>query len=154
MPLRTNSAAVAAVLGQDYEAGDAVNDIPATDLTPFMTSANAIVNQVVVLAGSSRDQFRAALASDSATQELIERWLSAHFYCAQDKPEIQKTTQGASASFQGQKQTQGLDTTEYGRRAITLDYSGKLNALDKRAFARTAWLGKPVSQQVPYCQRN
>jgi hypothetical protein len=124
------------------------------DLTPYIAAANAVVNQVVSLSSKrplAGNFFGTTL--DSTTAELVERWLAAHYYQAQDKGFESKSTGVSSGSFQGQKGSTGLETTEYGKRALLLDWTGCLEALDKRKFAGGQWLGKPPSVQIPYSQR-
>ena len=48
----------------------------------------------------------------------------------------------------------GLDSSFYGQTAMRIDRSGMLWNIDKQQFARGVWLGKPVSEQIPYDQRD
>ena len=130
MATRSTSDDVRKVLGKDYD----WERMP--DLTPMIDSAAALVARVTSVALSAK-----SISLTAVEQELVMRWLSAHFYQAQDKGYASKSTQGASASFQGQKGQTGLETTEYGKRAILLDYSGVLDAIDKRKIAVGAWGG-------------
>jgi hypothetical protein len=126
MANRTNSNAVAGILTRDWD-GE-------TSLIPYIQSANAMVNRVASIAPQR------GIALSNSELELIERWLSAHFYCCSDQPLAQKTTDGAAGQFQG-KTEDGLCGTKYGQMAVRLDISGVLNALDKRLVAKGAWLG-------------
>jgi hypothetical protein len=120
-----------------------------TDLTPFIASASAIVDQVIVLAAKKPNP----VFFDAVTPELIERWLACHFYCQVDLLYQSKSTGGASASFQGQTSTD-FDSTRYGQTACNIDYSGMLRAIGRRQIAQGFWIGKPPSQQIPYEERN
>lgn len=121
---RTTPAAVEAILGDDY------NYDGNTDLTPFIASANIIVNRVNTCALAKNP----AIVLGDDELELIERWLAAHYYCKMDQLYQSKSTSSASASFQGQK-TNSIESTDYGQSAINMDYSGCLSAISKRAFA-------------------
>ncbi len=72
---------------------------------------------------------------------MIERWLAAHYYCAMDPVYMSKSTGGASGSFQRKAGDGTFETTEYGRMACSLDYSGATAAVGKRQFAYGIWLG-------------
>jgi hypothetical protein len=140
---RTTSAAVIGILQGDY---DTINN---PSLQPFIDSASIMVDRVVAVAKTKASPVSLLINE----QEVIERWLAAHFYCVSDQPYAAKTTAGASANFQGRTDI-GLEGTKYGQMAIRLDYSGILNAIDKRLFSQMAWLGKPAGEQTPYRQRN
>jgi hypothetical protein len=136
---RTNSAAVQSLLGPNYDC--------TTDLTPFIQTANGMADRVAACA--------AAKGKALTPQELqsIEGWLAAHFYAQMDQLYKSKSTGGASASFQGET-GKGLESTLYGQSALMADYSGCLTVISKRQVARLNWLGKPVSEQIPYDQRD
>jgi hypothetical protein len=78
--------------------------------------------------------------------ELIERWLSAHFYALSDQTLASKSTSKASGSFHGQTQMD-FDSTKYGQAAQNIDTSGCLRAIGKRQFGSSKWLGSGT----PYC---
>jgi hypothetical protein len=137
---RTTTLQVQALLGADYDG--------VSDLQQFIDTATVITNRVETYAR----EFRGTVLS-SAELELIERWLSAHFYCQSDKTYSTKATSGASGSFSGQT-AMGLDSTLYGQTAMRIDYSGALVKIDKGSVATGAWLGKPPSSQIPYNQRD
>jgi len=125
---RTTPLAVQGILGKQYDA--------LTDLQQFIDTASAVVDDTVQCASQ-----RKWLLSP-AKQELIERYLAAHFYAAMDQLMSQKSTGQASATYQGQT-AMSLDGTKYGQVAMNLDYSGCLSAISKRAFARGFWMGTP-----------
>ena len=137
---RTTAAAVKLVLNRDY---DFKHD---PDLTPYIDAASSLVDDVADCAVA-----KGAALSD-AKLELIERWLSAHFYQQSDMGFASKSTQGASASFHG-RTDMGGDSTLYGQSAQALDPSGCLRALLKGARASLEWLGKTTAEQIPYDQR-
>ena len=118
------------------------------DCQQFIDSATVVVDRVVAAAGVD---FR--LIPNTAEQELIERWLAAYFYCHLDPLYSSKNTQGAGGSFVTSSTLEN-EGERYKRGAIELDPSGMLNAILNRHIAGAVWLGKPVSQQIPYVNRN
>lgn len=136
---RTTSASVQAVLKDDYDG--------ATDLTPYIATASAIVDRVKTCAT------RKGKDLSDVELELVERWLAAHLYCQSDKPYTNRSTEGASGAFAGQT-SMGFDSTLYGQTACRVDFSGCLLNIDKRQMARSLWLGKTATEQLTYDQRN
>lgn len=118
---RTTSAAVEGII-----------EVDATiDLAPFIETASALVDDVAV--GTTL----------SATRlELIERWLSAHFYTVRDPRAVQERADRVEETFQS-KVDLNLATSHYGQQAMILDTTGKLRALSSgRAMTVSAhWLG-------------
>ena len=146
--MRTTAAAVAAVLVDASASANGQGDYDgSTDLTPYMETATAIVDRVYTCSVNK------GKALSTIELELIERWLSAHFYCASDQPFSSKSVAGRSGSYQGQT-GMGLTGTKYGQVALNVDWSGCLSNLDKRQVASASWLGKPPSEQTPYDQRD
>lgn len=143
MTVRTNSTDVIAVMtpGKDYDS----TDLPS--LTKFILTASVIVDRVVTCAAAK------GITLSASEQELIEMWLSAHFYCMSDQPYSSKSTGGQSASFQGQTGMY-LEGTKYGQNAAMVDYSGCLVNISKKQKARTVWLGKTESEQLSWDERN
>lgn len=138
---RTSSASVQGILADNYDGS--------TSLTPFIASATAVVDRV------------SSLATDygyslSATElELIERWLSAHFYCAADPLFAEKQTGEARGKYQGRERfIDDLSSTDYGRRAKMLDPSGALASLAEGTILVPVWLGKVPSGQTDYVDRD
>ena len=119
MATRTDEARVKSIMGRDYD--------HKLSLRGPIQAANALTNNLVKLIA----KYKPFLSLDNSTLELIERYLAAHFYQAFDKGYTQRSTSQASGGFQGQKGTTGLETTEYGARALILDYTRVLNAMDK-----------------------
>lgn len=136
---RTTDSSVEGVLGNDYDG--------TTDLAQFIETATVIVDRVSACA------IKKGKALSSTELELIERWLSAHYYACSDQPFTSKSTGGASASFQGQT-AMSLEGTKYGQVSLNLDYSGCLTSIAKRQVASGVWLGKTPSEQLPFYQRD
>lgn len=132
---RTNSGAVAGILTADYDG--------TTNLIPFIQSANVIVNRVATLAASRN------MTLTAQELELIERWLAAHFYTQSDQVLQQKQTDGAGGTFQGKTADSGICGSKYGQTAIRLDWSGSLEAIDKRKIAKAAFIGSTGDCNVP-----
>lgn len=137
--MRTTTSAVQAILGGNWD-GE-------TDLSPFVEAASSLVDDVVTCAAEDD------VTLSAAKLELIERWLSAHFYAALDPTVKSEATDGASASYEG-KEESGLGETRYGRRALSLDTSGCLVTLSSGIRASVTWLGKTEPDQLNYEQRN
>lgn len=143
---RTSAAAVKAILlpGKDYD-----ND-QAADLTPFIDTASAMVDDVVACISA-----KGGMALTAARLELIERWLAAHYFKVSDKPYSSRSTEGASGGFDGQT-AMYLESTLYGQTALRLDSSGCLDAAGGKEVktAGAAWLGRPPSEQTDYADRD
>ncbi len=124
---RTNQTLVAEII--DITAG--------FDITPFIQTANSIVTRWCTDStfGYTNDQL-----------ELIERWLSAHFYSIYDQLPQSEHAGVVSASYQG-KTGMMLQATTYGQQAMVADYMGGLAALQKRLTEGVAprpgvrWMG-------------
>lgn len=141
MATRTSSAAVQAILGQNYDG--------TTVLTPFIETATALVDWL-----SSKDS-NGELTS--TLLELIERYLSAHFYHPVNQFVQAEGAEGASNTYQGQTGL-GLNSTMYGQTALRLDVTGilskrELESQQGKRKATVAWLGKTESEQISYEDR-
>lgn len=150
MAIRTNDAAVKAVLLKDYDKKNK------PDLTPFIRTANILTNRLNTTATNADTPIE--------TDELleIETWLAAHFYCVPDQPYIYKTTKGSQGQFQG-KTDMYLEGTKYGQTAVLLDHTGilarlangeNIEASTSNATPGGFWLGKKPSEQTPYYDRS
>lgn len=138
---RTTSSAVQGVLLRDYDTANSPS------LTPFIDSASTIVDRVAACAAVKGKTL-------STTElELIERWLAAHSYAMSDQTLSSKVTVDAEAIFHG-RTGMYLEATKYGQMALSLDYSGCLNAIGQRKTAGGFWLGRPPSAQTDYDQRD
>jgi len=120
--MRTTSELVSAIIEVDI-------NIP---LEPFISVANELVTELCSAAGYSVERM-----------ELIERWLSAHFYTNRDPRPTREEAGPVSASYQS-KLSLNLGTSHYGQTAMMLDTAGGLAALSsslqKRVLSVT-WLG-------------
>lgn len=90
------------------------------DTTPFITTANVMVDEMLAGAGYSDGRLF-----------QIELWLSAHFACMMD-PREADVQAGASATFEG-KTEMGLDWSRYGQQVKVLDTAGILATALKTA---------------------
>ena len=132
MPFRTSDVAVKAILLDNYDAEKAYV------LTAFIESANVLTNRVV-----AKDT--AALLSVT-DQEMIERYLAAHFYQHGDQGFSKRSEGTVAGTFHG-KTEQGLSSTQYGQAAIGFDSTGELAAINaelingKSRKARVIWAG-------------
>lgn len=115
-------------------------------IAPFIDTATAVVDYV-----ESEDDND--VLTDALLRE-IEKYLAAHFYEHLDQAYTSKSTDGASAAFQGQF-GMGLDSSKWGQTAKRLDVTGTLAAMDRTKHKITVeWLGKPVSEQTAYTDRD
>lgn len=130
MAVRTTSGAIEAII-----------EVDATiSLTPFIEVASALV-----------DELCAGVGYSDARLELIERWLSAHFYAVRDPRTTNESAGGVSAGFESRVDL-GLSITRYGQQAMMLDTKGALAALNKRTKdgmggAGVFWLGKGKTER-------
>lgn len=90
------------------------------DLTPFIATANVIVTEHCGSAGYTDDEL-----------ELIERWLSAHFYKVLAPTVASQYAEGAGQSYTIPTKV-GFGATLYGQTAMRLDAAGGLAALDAK----------------------
>lgn len=132
---RTSETEVREIIGSD----------PALSLAPFIETANALTTWL-----SSKDT-DGELNSDLLV--AIEKNLAAHFYESRDPAYQEKKTGDASAVFQG-KWGMKLDSSDWGQHAQILDVTGRLAGLNKGGRTSFAWLGKPVSEQTDYVDRD
>jgi len=103
------------------------------DTAPFILAASALVDQV-----------EAASDFTSATLELIETWLAAHFYCIRDPRVVSENAGPVGATYQSNVGL-FLSLTHYGQMAMVLDTSGTLKGFNTPATApkivSVTWLG-------------
>jgi len=138
MAIRTSDQAVRATIETD-------SSIP---LNQFIRRANALTDRVA--AKDSNGVLSAALLAE------IETCLAAHFYAARDQLYRRRSTGDASAEFQASPGKGVLGYTDPGAQAILLDETGYLAELDRggKRQAEVGWLGKPVSEQTDYVDRD
>lgn len=130
---RTTSAAVEAII--DIESG--------ISLAPFIETANALVTECCSTVSTYTD----------ARLELIERWLSAHFYHIRDTRERSKVVGDGESIFKT-KIDLGLNLTHYGQMAMLLDTNGGLKDLNNQMTSSgpttmsLSWLGKTETETL------
>lgn len=121
----TTEAAVAAIIEVDAT-------IP---LAPFIEIAAELVTEVTAGAGYT-----------AVRLELIERWLSAHFYAIRDMRAASERAGPVAQSFQF-KVGLNLANTMYGQQVMMIDTAGGFAALSKRSekgqtkSVSVLWLG-------------
>ena len=121
MAIRTTDAAVAGIIEVDLT-------IP---LTPFIETGSTLVDDIAA----------ADPSVSSARLELIERYLSAHFYTLRDPRTTAERAGPVSANYQSSVGS-GLKTSHYGQMAITLDPTGTLkNMSEGKRAGGIVWLG-------------
>lgn len=138
---RTTSAAVQAILLQDYDSVDAPS------LKGFIDTAAALVGRVVECAA------RKGVTYSPLELELLERWVAAHLYGMSDQPYSARSTLRASGKFQGET-GKYFEATKYGQVATTLDTAGCLDVLGRTRFVSATWLGKRPSEQINVADRS
>lgn len=104
------------------------------DLEAFILTANEIVTEVCV-----------PLEYSDTRLELIERWLSAHFYKIRDQSVASEKAGPVAASYQHKVDLLFMQTKE-GQMAMSLDTKGGLARLQKaleegRIKPGISWLG-------------
>lgn len=139
---RTNEDNVMGIMSNEYD----IEETPS--LIPFIDTASSMVDDLVECAAE-----KGVVLSDSKL-ELIERWLSAHFYSQSDKPYTESETIEARAKYNGQTKMY-LESTLYGQTAVKLDPTGCLAAIagEEDKSAGVIWMGKRPSEQVPWYSR-
>lgn len=156
MGIRTTSDLVIGILGSEYgphpDPTNIDGDLVYPDLTPHIATANAMVNALVTI-DQTTDSVRPHIYTDTTTLEIVERWLSAHFYKVFDQALSSTSKGGGSGSFQNAAKGEGFGFTKYGQQAMALDYSGILKAIEKGTFAGLKYAGKTVGEQLTYAQR-
>jgi hypothetical protein len=100
-----------------------------TDLVPFITAANTVIN----------DQLATEISNgsvSSATLKEMERWLAAHFASARDQRPVEEKLGEATMKYQGTS-GEGLLSTTYGQMAMELDPTGQLAGGKRRRAEMT-----------------
>lgn len=131
--MRTTPGAVKEILGQNY---DTIN---CPSLKPFIDSASVIIDRVITCATNR------GVTHTAAELRLMEMWIAAYLYTINDPLYKSKSTADASASFADRSY---LDP------AKMIDSSGCLNTIMSGNRASLDWLGKPLSEQLDYFDRN
>lgn len=133
---RTTDAAVKTVLGPNYDS----DNLPSLD--PFLEWAYSVVTRVATAAAEEGATFPAADA------ELMERYLAAHAYTAQDPLYTSRSTSGASGSFI--RDPKG----DYLKLAQAIDPTGALLAVMENNRAGAFWAGTTESAATDWADRN
>lgn len=110
MAVRTTSEAVGGVIEVDA-------NIP---LTPFIELASMTVDDHCLTSSYS-----------DAKLEMIERWLSAHFYAIRDKRVQSESAGPVSETKESVVLGKGLNQTTFGQTAMLVDTKGNLAAWNK-----------------------
>lgn len=116
------------------------------DLTPFISAASSLVDQV---------EENAENTYPDSQLILIETWLSAHFYGIFD-PKFKSEKAGSVGSTIESKVDLGLNVTRYGQMAMQLDYQGVLAAINDQIInggvktVGVTWLGSTKSETLSY----
>jgi hypothetical protein len=120
-------------------------------LTPFIDTANTLVTEFCTGVNGPTPAY------DTDRLELIERWLSAHFYRLRDLiPVVERA--GSVAEHKQYKMELALNQTPYGQHAMFLDTNGGLAAWNdsvvngKPRRVGVTWLGS--SPEPTYEERN
>lgn len=128
------------------EVREIIDNSAGIGMSPFIAAAYTLVNKV-----SLKDT-----ASELSAADLkeIERWLAAHFYAHRDQLLQNRSTGGASGTFQGQTGMH-FESTQYGQTALLLDTTGYLAGLQNQAkegrkMKTMIWLGSTESEQDSY----
>jgi hypothetical protein len=117
------------------------------DLTPFIQMANDIVTRVCGNSGYTDGYV-------GSTMEMIERWLSAHFYTVFDNQLAAAKAGTASVAFQ-YKVDYGFKSSMYGQQAMRLDTAGGLAKLDnstnikRQIKIRIDFIGRDPHRRFP-----
>jgi len=86
------------------------------ELVPFITTANIMVNELLLSEGYSDDLLK-----------QIELWLAAHFLAVRDPRTSSDTIPGGpTLHYHGQTGIEGLKQTPYGTQVMMLDHHGIL----------------------------
>lgn len=97
------------------------------DLDPFIESATQLLDDAIA-------EVDAVYTPEK--EELIERWLAAHFACMYEPRTILEEVRGGGAGvlerYEG-RTALGLNHTRYGQMAMQLDTAGGLAILNTRA---------------------
>jgi len=121
--------------------GEIIKIKSSVSIDPFIEAANVIVTKHCVDPDFTAEEL-----------ELIERWLSAHFYRMRELQRASQKAGPAYVSFDSVLEL-GFDNSTYGQMAMRLDWSGALSILNEQAkrgatpIVSVAWLGTPVDEQ-------
>lgn len=103
----------AALVGKIIEVDDG------DDLTAFIDTASLLVTDICTSSGYS-----------DAKLELVERWLSAHYYDIHRPRAFSENARGIGEQYEFIKVDLHLNVTKYGQQAMIIDTAGNLAALN------------------------
>lgn len=138
---RTTADKVKALLLRDYD------NVDLPSLLGFIETASTLVDDVAAAGVADGNPVPAARL------EIIERWLSAHCYQANDPSYTSRSNSGGSGSFMWAGEQSGFKATRYGDMAVSLDPTGVLLAAGKEKVG-FFWGGKAEPDQLTYDERN
>ena len=136
MAVRTTAGAVEGIL----------NESPSLVLTPFIETGSYLVDKCCanVTGADGTDYY------DAIDLELIERWLSAHFYHVA-ATRANREEAGSVAETLRSSVAMKLSLTHYGQQAMLIDVAGGLTTLNEKGVnsisASVTWLGTPVEEE-------
>lgn len=136
---RTNSANVQAILLSNYNSPD--------DLTTFINTASRIVDRVVACAATKSGSYTADELVD------MESYIAAGLYFGKSGQQVveEEQTEKARVKFQSRKDV----AKGYMDMAKMIDpYGCVAAAMSGSGGPRLEWLGKPVSEQIHYSDRD
>ncbi len=98
------------------------------DISPFIDAANEMVTELCATVTVNADGTGPLYYNDHRL-EVIERWLSAHFYALADQQVEFEKVSSLAQKYQV-KIDIGLDQTKYGQMAMRLDTRGRLASIN------------------------
>lgn len=149
MAIRTSTELCEGLMSPGYDY-DTVNR---PDLLPFIRTANRLTDAWVTALATYRSTW--PVTADDEVKKDMETWLACWLFKLSDQQYQSKNSGRSSASFRGASE-KGLRMNTYGEGAIALDamYGRVLLPLMEGRIAGTEWVGKVVSEQIPYEERN
>jgi hypothetical protein len=118
LPGRTTRSLVAGIIEVDLT----IVQTDMSGLDPFIDIANELVTECCTTTGATYLPYRL---------EMIERWLTAHFYAMRDERPQMERAGPVAQTFQKVVDT-GFEATLYGQQAIRLDTRGGLAAKNNK----------------------
>ncbi len=145
MANRTTVALVRELLltnGEDYD------ERRCPSLKPFVDTANMLITEVIACAA------RKGKTLSTAQAEMLERWMACHYYVQLDQNLSSQSTGGASGQYQGSTAQPGVLGSKYGQSALSIDFTGCLKAVSTGARVGFGYLGKSVTEQRTFEERD
>jgi hypothetical protein len=118
-------------------------DAKLTSLTPFITTANALIYQHIVLNPNPIITFTEDYL------KVIELWLAAHFVAICDPVHTSESAGGVSVSFMLGTPGTALNATPYGQQALALDTTGQLAKLNSQRKTASLTVVDPIGTHFP-----